>query len=349
MLLLVLLAVIEGSLRAYDQFNPQCDLITNEVYQHLSYDLKRQICKLWFNVLWYEDLQTSLYTLEPNQHSSVININSHGFRGPEIEKAKDDNTYRIFMLGGSTTVSLRALSDDHTITGYLQKNLSDLNFEKKIQVINAGIPALTSTGELKLVQKKLVEFDPDLIIIYDGANDIYQPLGFELSIPQLRSSFADVYHRFFSFYETPSIVNGIIKSITISKTLFNDSDIQEKVSLWKNNLETICEIGMQEGFHTLVVLQPILGTGNKPLTEHEISQYDYYDHERIVPAYQSFGDALSELDTKCTKTIDLRNIFDEISDSVYFDNSHVSYRYYELIVEELSELVVPLIQIEKNV
>ena len=176
--LLIILVFIESLARIYDFFNPKCNLMTNEVYKNENYFLKSQICDAWANRIWYMDPQTDLQSLEPNQHVYTLNINSHGFRGPEISQEKPDNVYRIFMMGGSTTFAIRAHSDSHTIPGYLHDFLNSKNLTKKIEVINAGIPRLTSSDEAQLVQKKLVEFNPDLIIIYDGVNDITLPYGF---------------------------------------------------------------------------------------------------------------------------------------------------------------------------
>ena len=39
-------------------------------------------------------------------------------------------------------------------------------------MINAGIQGADSNTELKLIEQKLVRFSPDLIIIYDGWNDL---------------------------------------------------------------------------------------------------------------------------------------------------------------------------------
>ena len=41
---------------------------------------------------------------EPNQQFPTLNINSYGFRGPEITIEKPDNVYRIFFIGGSTAL-----------------------------------------------------------------------------------------------------------------------------------------------------------------------------------------------------------------------------------------------------
>ena len=104
--------------------------------------------------------------------ADTVNINSLGFRGDEFSKIKPDRTYRIFMLGGSPMFGYGATSDETTIPGFTQKFLDEKNFGFDIEVINSGVQAVSSDTELELVKRKLIAFSPDLIIIYDGWNDL---------------------------------------------------------------------------------------------------------------------------------------------------------------------------------
>ena len=157
MLLLVFLIVIEVSAQTYEFVNPTCDSMTDEIYKDLDYFTKKKICENWDNVLWYRDPITGLRSLLPNQHTSIMNINEDGFRGPEISKEKPVDTYRIFVVGGSTTFAIRALSDQTTFPGYLQENFDNLVPSKKIVVINAGVPGYKSPDELTLVETKIID------------------------------------------------------------------------------------------------------------------------------------------------------------------------------------------------
>ena len=64
---------------------------------------------------------------ESSVHSELIpaidqiNYNSLGFRGAEFSETKPSDTYRIFMLGGSTMIGSGASSDETTKPGILQK------------------------------------------------------------------------------------------------------------------------------------------------------------------------------------------------------------------------------------
>ena len=101
-----------------------------------------------------------------------VNMNSLGFRGDEFEQIKPVNTFRIFLLGPSQVFGTGATSDNTTIPGYLQQLLNEKDFGFDIEVINSGMPGVDSRKELLLLQNELLDFAPDLVVVYDGFNDL---------------------------------------------------------------------------------------------------------------------------------------------------------------------------------
>jgi len=336
MILFVLLLVIEGILRVYDFFNPRCDFMENEVSKNLDYFLKLQICDTWTSYLVYNDPISGISSGIPNQHYPNLNINGYGFRGPEIVKEKPDNTVRIFVVGGSTTYSIRALSDQQTIPGHLQENFDKLQINNKIEVVNAGIPSIASTDELQLVQTKIIQFDPDLIIIYDGSNDLTH------SYPWIKpKNESNVFGTIQYFYRTIYVLHGIFDP-KIPKT-YDKSDWYDKALLWKQNMIKICELGKKHGYETFIILQPILGSGNKTLSEHEIKNIEFWDQAKAVIGYQKFADELNDLNNYCIGTADLRNIFDNVKGDVYFDYAHIDSEHNKIVADKIFELALPLV------
>ncbi len=123
---------------------------------------------------------------ESSKHSELLpfiresNFNSHGFRGDEFSEIKPLNTYRIFMVGGSTLFGSGESSDNTTIPSILQKIFdSDNSNLKKVEVINAGFGGANSNLELNLIKQKLVYYQPDLVVVYDGWNDLRADLPVE--------------------------------------------------------------------------------------------------------------------------------------------------------------------------
>jgi len=131
----------------------------------------------------YESFETDYYIyskenfhpflqLQLSNSDTNISINSEGFRSNEISKEKESNIYRIFVLGGSTVLN-SGVSDDHVFSKLLQNSLNNQFTNKKIEVINAGTDGYTTQHSLIQYLFKIREFDPDLVIMWHGVNDLY--------------------------------------------------------------------------------------------------------------------------------------------------------------------------------
>src|SRR3990167_6911934 len=108
----------------------------------------------------------------PLKDTSVIRINSLGFRGKEFSAVKDKNTYRIIILGGSTAFGKGASSNDVTIASYLGKILNEKIKGKSFEVYNMAINGYISAQELITFQLHGIDFKPDLVIDINGYNDL---------------------------------------------------------------------------------------------------------------------------------------------------------------------------------
>ena len=347
LLLICILVVLEFGTRSYDFFNPYCSLKSDTlVYSEISYWDKAKICDSWLSLVWHWEEKTNVYKLEPNQHKQTVNINNYGFRGSEISKINDDETYRIFVVGGSTTISLRAPSDEQTHPGFLQKLFDKSELDFPIQVINAGTPSFASSQELSVIKNKIVDFEPDLVIVYDGSNDLNLPYGHTPAKSSFRSILTDGFNRYLSFWETVPIVYHAFNNFGKEDQVhtFDSSTIESKVELWKDNINNICKIGNEKDFDVVILLQPILGSGNKKLTEYEQNQYNLFQHEKVLQSYKKFSSELINLDNSCTQVKDFQNIFDSHDEIIYFDNTHVTYQANEIIAQNIFDLIYPIVE-----
>ncbi len=164
--LIILFLIIEILANVWWIAQISCEFEENEIFLQMDDDKKRQLC-----VDLYE-IKTSDMELIPNQENQSITINSLGFRGEEFSIDKSDSTYRIFMLGGSTMFGHGATSNETTIPGYLQEFFYKDYDEYDIEIINAGIQGADSFDELNLIKTKLLNYSPNMMIIYDGWNDL---------------------------------------------------------------------------------------------------------------------------------------------------------------------------------
>ncbi|HEX7574275.1 MAG TPA: SGNH/GDSL hydrolase family protein, partial [Bacteroidota bacterium] len=88
---------------------------------------------------------------------------------------KPPGTYRIFCLGGSTTVGYPYWYNGSFST-YLRDRLRKLFPDRSIEVINVGMTATNSFTVVDMA-RDVVNYEPDLIIVYDGHNEFYGALG----------------------------------------------------------------------------------------------------------------------------------------------------------------------------
>ncbi len=107
------------------------------------------------------------YGLTPNSRDH----NSLGYRGPEITRPKPEGVFRIVALGGSTTYGI-SIPWQEAYPAQLQRTLRDEYGYTNVEVINAGVMGYTSWDLLANFEFRVLELDPDLIIVYEGINDV---------------------------------------------------------------------------------------------------------------------------------------------------------------------------------
>lgn len=103
-----------------------------------------------------------------------VSVNQFGFRGREFSSKKKSGTYRIFCLGGSDTWGF-GVNDNETWPYQIGEKLKK-KYGNNIEIINAGVPGYTTFHSLSNLSTRILDFDPDMIIIYHSWNDLkYMP------------------------------------------------------------------------------------------------------------------------------------------------------------------------------
>ncbi len=94
------------------------------------------------------------------------------FNDQSFPKIKADNSYRIFCMGGSTTVG-RPYLDSTSFCGWLRVFLQTVDPSRNWEVINAGGVSYASYRVARLMNE-LVQYQPDLFILYLGQNEFLE-------------------------------------------------------------------------------------------------------------------------------------------------------------------------------
>ena len=322
-------------------------LLVNEVYENAQPSDLKQLCNDYARIIYHE---YPTKHLPPNQHTKTVNINNEGFRGSDINKEKDENTFRIFVLGGSITYGMFATSDETTYSGYLQKKFNELDQDYKIEVINAGVNAYDSSDVIYQIKTKLLDYKPDLLIIITG-NDISR-ISKEINddIP-FYYSISNEFSKLKLYYKTPEFFE-FIKRVVLKNTYGDQGipgesvtheSIEDNVKLWNKKWENACQFSQEKDMEVIIAIPPVLGAGEKILSKWELQSLQKLRHSSIAPSYHLIKNSLENLDQHCSYTVDLTNAFDHEKNTIYLDNQHVGDMGNSIIAEKLFEFSLPII------
>ena len=138
--------------------------------------------------LYVEDKKGQGHQLRPGVRLDGLGhelaVNSLGFRGPELAAVKGPKMVRVWCAGGSTTFDICVSRDATAWPAQLQRRLAAATPGVQVEVINAGVPGEVLATNLRDFQRLAHRLDPDVLVIYQGPNDLRrianQKFGHEL-------------------------------------------------------------------------------------------------------------------------------------------------------------------------
>lgn len=105
------------------------------------------------------------YRRGPNHHDA------RGFRGSAAPLPKPPGEFRIACLGGSTTYGSTVDAPEQAYPAQLEAELRRRS-GRSVRVVNAGASGWSSLESLINLQTRVLELDPDLVIVYHNINDV---------------------------------------------------------------------------------------------------------------------------------------------------------------------------------
>jgi lysophospholipase L1-like esterase len=126
----------------------------------------------------------------PPDRRYSFHINSLGFRGRQISKQKPPGVTRILCVGGSSTYGTGASRDDLTYPARLERMLNQAVGGPRFEVVNCGTVGYGTAENLINLELRLLDLDPDAVIVYHAANDALalQMRGFKSDYSHLRTT-----------------------------------------------------------------------------------------------------------------------------------------------------------------
>ncbi len=101
-------------------------------------------------------------------------VRKFAFRSGEAKLEKPPGVFRVICVGGSSTYG-KEVEDDQVWPYLLEKKLRDGGVDA--QVVNAGVTGYSSFQILILLREYLLSYNPDVVLMYAGFNDMALSAG----------------------------------------------------------------------------------------------------------------------------------------------------------------------------
>jgi hypothetical protein len=197
-------------------------------------------------------------------------INSHGFRGRDFQRAKRPGVVRIVTLGASSTFGFR--SPDHQTYPVLLEQIlnstrvvghvSSTSPVGEFEVINLGIPHLTSDQIYSLFVEEGLPLEPDFVTFYEGINDAAWVKPPDTSTERTKQAIKAVpfANQVFRALRARVLTVALIGSmISDSTTVYSTEGFQAfregKRERFIGNLQRLADVCRQNGIQLIVASQ----------------------------------------------------------------------------------------------
>jgi hypothetical protein len=291
------------------------------------------------------------YGCRPGQHNNAY-INSMQFRAnQELIMPKPVNTYRIFLTGGSTAFSSGAPSQDRTIAAFLSQIINEglsTSMNMTYEVFTMATPAWASTHERIIIENRLSEFEPDVVISFSGNNDVHW--GAEgRNIFWFRSYADEFYYQLLNKAYTISMFKEMHDVVQIQSEKVSPSFVADRL---EKNIKLSAYALSLHKIPYIFCLQPTLAVTKKPLTQFEARPIKKRSDrkEYFRQCYEEIDKHLSKLQLANFTYINLSNIFDERSDNedLFLDSYHFGDKGNEIIAGQMYRQIKPIIVSSKQ-
>lgn len=194
-----------------------------------------------------EDICQKAQVTFGNQLSPVFQVclNEDGFRGSNFDTRKPADTFRIAALGDAVTFGL-GVDNNQTLPAYLEKNLND-RYGGEYQVLNFGIPFMTTKEEVIWFNRTGRKYDPDLVVLQYMENDAENLTRIE----NLKEGFMDDLRDNMSQSRKSSIASR--KAIRQERRERHNMSIEEEMETVDSYLTQLNQFSKQDDFDVFVM------------------------------------------------------------------------------------------------
>jgi len=343
-------------------------------FEYLNY---KNVSKIEYSYVWPPNFEY-LFNPDPNIFSGIsgeshFTINSFGYRGDKIKNHEDE--YRILIIGGSTSECLY-LDNKETWSYLLMNELGKTVDNKKVVTMNIGKSGHGLRNNLLALKYLPDYYEPDLIIILTGANDLlfklsrksdWQPFN-ESEFDRTESYTFSVTPEYswkstisYKIYKTIEMkFNSVKPQDGIGETLVENRLKRQNAKNWineipdltfalddyENILERVIELSKERNSNIIFITQPYLYKEN--MTKEEDASlwmtYDfgdiYYPTKTMIYSMEAFNKRLLKVceNNKDILCIDLEKKVPKTFGYMY-DDMHFNENGAKFVAKEISSFM----------
>ena len=196
----------------------------------------------------YVDIYKKLYKKVHKKGIDVYVPQKRYYDGyEEFPAVKAPDITRIFIIGGSVAYNWNY--DDRTPESlipdvFFKSIIPDKNFE----IINCGMPGYDSY-RVRLIEKEILSYEPDLIIVLSGNNEYYGKQGFNL-----RGYYLNKFLRRFWVYRR--LQDRLLQWYNNRNTM-HAMDRKQGISNYEKNIRFIVRKAKRRGIPTILCTLPV--------------------------------------------------------------------------------------------
>ncbi len=306
-------------------------------------------------------------------------MNNLGYRGDPLAQPKPANEYRIFMVGGSTTIQLAA-DDSEVTTRFLQTELAArLPGPRVFKVYNAGKVGDRSFDHVAMIVHRIVHLQPDAIILLAGINDLraasvgntdylmmkaradvdldrttlVKLLATEFQIPRRLYALAQKVKTKTDreIFEGVAETTNLKEKVAARKAKTVSDDIPKtNVSAFRENLLTIAGVARAHGIRLVMMTQ---ASSWMSKIDPQVKEWHWatlggdtlFAEERMEEALEKYNDATRALASE--QHLDLVDAHRLLPKSLeyFFDDCHYTTKGNRDLALKLADTLVPRLQV----
>ena len=262
-------------------------------------------------------------------------INSAGFRDYEYAEKKTEETYRIIIVGDSTTAGNYIQDLDKTYTKQLEKLLNTNNTTSiHYEVLNMGVGGYHTMQEIETFKVKGLKYNPDLVLVTFCVNDfdLHSDGGFHRKLLEkkrlsIRNTVNELYSSLLKLSRLALIIHWRLNlSQRVDDDLYLKNILKGQTTV-RAGFALLSELQKRHGFSTLVVILPAF---TDPFDKYKYTSI----HERVFEAAEGLpGIAIIDL-------LDSFARLDNNAGKFSYDGFHMN----EYGHKAMAEILLPIIK-----